>query len=136
MILQVSDVAMREMRFTAAESYPLEVSGVLLGEPGAVSVAIPFTKYVARSNWELDAGELRALEEIAELVYPELKIIGGYHSHTRGYTTASHVDKEQMEEDDYEVIVNVWPGKRKTFRFSEKAYHKSFDGKVSRVTIS
>ena len=141
--IALAEEARKVMHFSVAESYPLEVAGILIGHDGPgyvtktswVIAAIPFTRYEKRGMWSLTIEDARHLEDVVHMIYPDMDIVGGFHSHTRGVTTASQEDKEGIEEDDFELVVSVWPGKRKPFRFVEKAYYKNLEGKIQRVHL-
>lgn len=139
MKLFVSPSILSHLRFYAAESYPLEVTGALIGNtvPDGLRVyaAVPFTVYDDRTPTTVTAEPIWSFEDLAHDLFPGLDILGGWHSHPNYLPSPSDEDKASIEDDDVEIIVSIWPGKRNIFRFQERAYYAAGGKRLSRVQI-
>ena len=127
------------MRFAAVEVYPREATGILFGETRGdefwVHGAVPYAEPETRTRWatSADASEAKARE------FFDHRVIGSFHSHPEWNTTLSKgtpgADFEEMQEGDVEVIVAVWPGKRKPWCFREGAYTRISEAAHRRVAV-
>lgn len=131
MIVIIPSAELCRLQFTAAESYPLECNGLLLGHMlqnrALVKVVLAQTVFMKRTKNEVVADGPDAFEELAARLFPGLDILGGWHTHPSERPTPSSADVGEVAEDDIEMILSVWPSHRKLFRFEQRAYLKKGD---------
>ena len=140
--LRVGWLARRTVEFAAAEAYPLEVAGFIIGDTSA-EAAVSITKYFERRQVVLSFDEESIA--IAEDIFNDM-VLGEFHSHP-GIATGKSIagvvnvyrgiisddDANAMEDDDIEWVVSVWPGKRK-WCFRHRIYSKH-EGKIRTVPV-
>ena len=127
--IEIPWLVRRVVEFQAAESFPLEVAGILVGDHSRIETVGVITKYDTRTNETIvydDESNQRADDVFGETV-------GSFHSHPGWPERISRPgdykngvrkgcsDLEHMEDDDLEWIVSVWPGIRK-WRFRHRLY--------------
>lgn len=127
----ISSLARRCAEFHAAESYPLEVAGYVIGSERLYEAVSAITTYIVRTDNGLTYdGESKHL---AEDFFGD-SYVAEFHSHpgelptlSRGKDLGANSDLEHMEDEDFEWIVSVWPGKRK-WRFQHRLYTRNGNG--------
>lgn len=136
--LALSPLARKIIEAAAIDAYPKEAVGVLLGWEGAMA-AYPLTTTAKRTAWQVvtdDETEHRMSEHFGSA------ILGEFHSHPDELPTASAEDKRELREcttpylgdGSFMVILGVWPGRRRPWRFRWAGYQLSGE-KVHRVRL-
>lgn len=141
----VMELARLQMQAAAAQAYPLEANGELLGEHSGFNTKILAVhihqpkKSTRSSNMVDDESDARVQD------YLEHMNMGNFHSHPDQYPTMSRM-RDRKEESDEEmmlydyfdgaalVISGIWPGKKLPWIFRWKAY-ETYLGKIRRTEI-
>ena len=93
MTQEVSSQVMDALLAAAAEAYPRECCGILLGKGGAITSATPADNVHARpeSHFEIDPQALVDAHRAARSGGPQ--VLGYYHSHPNGLARPSATDE-------------------------------------------
>lgn len=122
MILRLSQRQAELILGQAAEAYPAEACGLLIGrrqdEARLVDEVRPCRNLLARElrdRFEIDPGErLEATRQARPL---GREIVGHYHSHPDGQAVPSATDKSMMYEPELAWLIVSWPeGRMAAFR--------------------
>ena len=115
---RISRAARSQVEFFAAESYPLEVAGFVIGDDHSLQYAAPITRYEVRHGRFITYG-LQA-NIVAEEVFGD-SVVAEFHSHPQNHPSISKNDLANMEDNDMEWIVGICPGVRK-WRLHNRLY--------------
>jgi proteasome lid subunit RPN8/RPN11 len=122
----------------AAVAHPTECSGFFVGWADiakgwcGVKHVVPMT-----SPWIATKDTFIYHDDCIDRIeghYQGEEVVGGYHSHPNAHATASSHDKETLADFDFELIVSVWPGKRREWLFKPSVYF-NVEGTIRRGQV-
>jgi proteasome lid subunit RPN8/RPN11 len=133
MLIRLAKPELAVLKAAAIDTHPKEAVGLLLGQYTTAEIlsverVLPVTATRIRTNDEVEIAD-----EVAHRLDNALGdwIVGEFHSHTTGLPKASPEDKAHILDGDRpEVIVYIWPGRRKDWRFSIRAYYSDASGRI------
>ena len=115
-LIHIPRVVRRCVEFSAAESFPLEVAGLIIGTQDAFAAVVGITTYAARGNDHLTAAGDYATIAVALF---GTAFVGEFHSHPVESPALSKDDRASM--GNVEWIVGVRCG-YKRWLFEHRVY--------------